>query len=123
MIRENVVADKSKAFAIRVVRLYQYLKDERREFVLSKQLLRSGTSIGANIREAAQGFSRNDFLFKMNLSLKECSETCYWLELLYATDYLSEGQFQSIYTDAQELLKLLTAICKRTQNADAPRPG
>ena len=119
-MRENVVLEKSKAFAIRIIRLYQFLGDSKREFVLSKQLLRSGTSIGANIREAAQGFSRNDFLYKMNLALKECSETCYWLELLYETDYLSAAQYESIYADAQELLKLLTAIIKTTKSPSTP---
>ena len=119
-MRENVVLEKSKAFAIRIIRLYQFLGDSKREFVLSKQLLRSGTSIGANIREAVQGFSRNDFLYKMNLALKECSETCYWLELLYETDYLSSAQYESIYADAQELLKLLTAIIKTTRPPSTP---
>ena len=119
-LRENVVPEKSKAFAIRIIRLYQFLGDSKREFVLSKQLLRSGTSIGANIREAVQGFSRNDFLYKMNLALKESSETCYWLELLYETDYLSSAQYESIYADAQELLKLLTAIIKTTRPPSTP---
>jgi len=95
--------------------LYQFLKDEKKEFVLSKQVLRAGTSIGANIREAVQGFSRNDFLYKMSLALKECSETIYWLELLYETDYLSEEQFNSINGDAVELVKLLTSIVKNTK--------
>ena len=119
-LRENVVLEKSKAFAIRIIRLYQFLGDSKREFVLSKQLLRSGTSIGANIREAVQGFSRNDFLYKMNLALKESSETFYWLELLYETDYLSSAQYESIYADAQELLKLLTAIIKTTRPPSTP---
>ena len=119
-LRENVVLEKSKAFAIRIIRLYQFLGDSKREFVLSKQLRRSGTSIGANIREAVQGFSRNDFLYKMNLALEESSETCYWLELLYETDYLSSAQYESIYADAQELLKLLTAIIKTTRPPSTP---
>ena len=111
-MKENTVETKSKEFAVRIVRLYQFLTEEKREFVLSKQLLRAGTSIGANVREGTQAFSRNDFVFKMNTALKESNETCYWLELLYETDYLSQPQFDSIYADAHELLKLLTAIIK-----------
>ena len=82
---------------------------------MSKQILRAGTSIGANVREAVQGFSRNDFIYKMSLALKESSETRYWLELLYETDYLSAGQYESIYSDAVELFSLLTAIVKNTR--------
>ena len=88
--------------------------------MLSKQLLRSGTSIGANVREAVQGFSRSDFLYKMNIALKESSETCYWLELLYETGYLSAAQYESVYADAQELFKLLTAIIKTTKPSSTP---
>ena len=88
MMKENPAVEKSFAFAVRIVRLYKYLCDEKKEFVLSKQLLRSGTSIGANIVEAQQGQSRKDFLSKMNVALKECAETKYWIELLVAADYL-----------------------------------
>lgn len=113
---ENVVADKSKAFAIRIVRLYQFLTVEKKEYVLSKQLLRSGTSIGANIREGMYGQSRADFHTKLTIALKETSETDYWLELLLETDYLTKEQYNSISTDCKELLKLLTAITKKTKN-------
>ena len=112
--------DKSKAFAIRVVRLYQYLTEEKREYVLSKQLLRSGTSIGANLAEARYAISKNDFQAKLYISLKETSETLYWLELLYRTDYLSQEQFSGMYNDAEELRKLLSAstkTIKETQNS------
>lgn len=109
---DNVIVDKSFAFAIRVVRLYQYLTREKREFILSKQLLRSGTSIGANVKEAIRGQSRPDFYAKLNISLKEASETEYWLDLLYETDYLTAAQFRSLHADCVELLKLLTAITK-----------
>lgn len=112
MKSENVVADKSKRFAVRIVRLYQYLCAEKREFVLSKQLLRSGTSIGANVREAVRGQSKADFVSKMSIALKEASETEYWLELLYETDFLDKQQFDSIHADVRELLKLLTSIVK-----------
>lgn len=112
MKTENTIADKSKAFAVRIVKLYQYLCGEKREFVLSKQLLRSGTSIGANVKEAVRGQSKADFISKMSIALKEASETEYWLELLYETDFLDKNQFESFYGDNQELLKILTSIIK-----------
>ena len=104
--------EKSKRFAVRIVRLYQYLRSEKKEFVISKQLLRSGTSIGANLSEAECAVSRNDFLSKMYIALKETAETLYWLELLHETDFLAENQFQSIYSDALELHKILTSSTK-----------
>ena len=112
MARESVTLDKSKIFAIRIVMLYQYLSTDKKEFVLSKQLLRSGTSIGANLSEAIYGISEKDFLSKIYISLKECAETKYWLELLFNTDYLTQSQYDSIDTDCTELIKLLTAISK-----------
>ena len=112
MARDSVTLDKSKNFAIRIVRLYQYLCTEKKEFVLSKQLLRSDTSIGANLAEAIYGISDKDFLSKMYISLKECAETKYWLELLFKTDYLTEQQYQSINEDCTELIKLLTSSAK-----------
>ncbi|MCL2496583.1 MAG: four helix bundle protein [Clostridiales bacterium] len=115
-MKDNVVRDKSKAFAIRVVKLYQYLCDERKEYVLSKQMLRSGTSVGANVKEAIRGQSKADFSAKMNIALKEILETEYWLELLYETDYLNETQFNSIFADCQELLKILYSIVKSSQS-------
>ena len=96
----SVTEEKSKSFAIRIVRLYQYLKDEKNEYVLSKQLLRSGTSVGANLSEAKYAISRNDFIEKQYIALKEVSETLYWLELLFKTDYLTQEQYDSIYQDA-----------------------
>ena len=113
---ENVIKDKSKAFAIRVVRMCQYLQNDKKEFVMSKQILKSGTSIGANIREALRGQSIPDFYAKLSISLKEAEETCYWLELLHETDYLSDDMFQSMYSDAEELLKLLVSITKTLRN-------
>ena len=106
----NPILDKSKCFAVRIVRLSQYLQKDKQEFTLSKQLLRSGTSIGANIREGTQAVSRPDFINKLSIALKESVETEYWLELLYETEYLSYSEFQSIYSDNQELTKLLTSI-------------
>jgi len=110
MKSENVIKEKSFAFAVRVVRLYQYLCNEKKEFVLSKQLLRSGTSIGANIEESGGGQSDKDFLSKLNISYKEAKETIYWIRLLAATDYLDEKQSESILTDADELCKILCKI-------------
>lgn len=108
----NVIVEKSKAFAVRIVRLCKYLCDEKKEFVLSKQLLRSGTSIGANVKEAVRGQSKADFVHKMNISLKEASEAEYWLELLFETDYITKPQFDSIVSDCTELIKILTSIVK-----------
>ena len=109
---ENIVADKSFRFAIRIVNLYKHLCSEQKEFVLSKQLLRSGTSIGANIAEAQQAQSRPDFLTKMNIAQKETSESKYWIRLLNATDYLSNAEAESIYADCCEIEKLLVTIIK-----------
>jgi four helix bundle protein len=114
-MKENVVVNKSKAFAIRIIRLYQYLLSDKKEYILSKQLLRSGTSIGANVKEAIQGQSKKDFIAKMQISLKEASETEYWLDLLHETDYLDENQFISINNDCVELIKLLTSIIKQSK--------
>lgn len=102
-------------FAKRIVQLYKYLCNDKKEFVLSKQLLRSGTSIGANIAEAQCGFSKKDFLAKVYIAFKECAETSYWLELLYSSDYISEKQYQSINEDCEELKKILSSITKTTR--------
>ena len=103
---------KSKLFAIRIVRLYQYLSNEKKEYTLSKQLLRSGTRIGANLAESDCAISRRDFLSKIYIALKECSETLYWLELLHETDYLQDAEFRSIYADCEELRKMLSSSTK-----------
>lgn len=114
-MKENVIVDKSKAFAIRIIRLYQFLSTEKKEYIMSKQLLRSGTSIGANVREGIFGQSKPDFHTKMTIALKEAGETEYWLELLYETDYLNLEQFNSIVSDCNEVLKILIAITKATK--------
>ncbi len=111
----NIISVKAKKFAVRIVRLYNYLCDEKREFVMSKQLMRSGTSIGANISEGICGISKKDFLSKMYIAFKECVETQYWLDLLNETEYLSETEYRSIYEDCEELRKLLSSITKTTQ--------
>ena len=114
-MKENVIVNKSKAFALRIIKLYKYLAEEKREYVLSKQILKSGTSIGANVKEAIRGQSKPDFYSKMNIALKETSETEYWLELLYESGYIDKHSFESIYSNCKEILKILTAITK-TQN-------
>ena len=111
---KNVVEEKSFCFAVRVVKLCGYVAESKREYVLTKQLLRSGTSIGANVAEAEQGQSKRDFFAKMNIALKECSETKYWLRLLNAVDYLAQKEYDSIMTDCVEIQKLLTSIVKTT---------
>lgn len=113
---ENVVSEKAMRFAIRMVRLYQYMKTEQKEYVLSRQLLRSGTSIGANVAEAEAAITRRDFLNKMYIAFKECSETLYWLELLHRTDYLTAPQYQSLKTDCIELRRILSSITKTTRD-------
>ena len=112
MQKDNAIVSKSKAFAIRIIKMYKYLTAEKREYVLSKQVLQCGTSIGANVKEAIRGQSKADFYAKMSIALKEASETEYWLELLFESGYLEDSHFKSIYPDCQELIKLLISICK-----------
>jgi len=118
-MKDNIVKDKSFAFALRVVKLAKYLQDEKKEFVLSKQVLRSGTAIGALVREAEHAESKPDFTHKMNIALKEANETLYWLELLHQAEYIAEQSFTSIRTDSEELVKLLVSIVK-TSRKDKP---
>jgi four helix bundle protein len=115
MMKENPIRDKSFDFALRIVKLYQFLAKEQQEFVMSKQLLRSGTSIGANVREGEQAESKADFIHKMAIALKEANETEYWLLLLSKSGYLSEKAFQSIDKDLKEILKILIAIVKTSK--------
>jgi four helix bundle protein len=114
----NAIQEKSRDFAIRVIGCYRYLVEQKREYVMSKQLLRSGTSIGANTRESRNAQSRMDFLNKLNIALKEADETAYWLDLLHATDYIDDKQYESIDTDCSELIKLLTSIIKSLNVTD-----
>ena len=112
---ENVIETKSFNFAVRIVNLYKYLTDTKKEYVLSKQLLRSGTSIGANVAEAEQAQSKPDFISKMNIALKETSETKYWIKLLKATEFLFEKESNSLLADCVELEKLLVSIVKSSK--------
>ncbi len=115
MKEDNPLKDKSFEFSVRIVNLYKYLSNEKKETIMSKQVFRSGTSIGANVCEGLQGISTADFLSKLSISLKEACETDYWLRLLHRTGYLEDILFDSIINDCQELIKLLTSIIKSTK--------
>ena len=110
--KDNVIKNKSFDFAIRIVNLYKFLCGEKNEFILSKQLLRCGTSIGANINEAAEAISKNEFKSKIYIALKEARETEYWLQLLYRTLYLKQDEYESINEDCIEIIKILVSISK-----------
>lgn len=115
-IMDNVIENKSFQFAIRIVRLYKFLCEEKKEYILSRQLLRAGTSIGANVTESQQTQSKPDFVSKISIALKEASETKYWIKLLGATEYLSENQTKSILDDCVEIEKILVTILKSAKN-------
>jgi four helix bundle protein len=115
-MKENVVRDKSFAFALRIVKLAKYLQGEKKEFVLSKQVLRSGTAIGALVREAEHAQSKADFVSKMSIALKEANETEYWIELLHQSEYIDTSQYQSIHPNSVELIKLLVSIVKTSKS-------
>jgi four helix bundle protein len=115
MVENNVVRDKSFQSALRIVKLYRYLKEEKKEYVLSKQILRSGTAIGALIREAQHAESKVDFIHKLSIALKEANETDYWIELLFQSGYIEARSYQSIHNDIDELLSLLVAIVKKSK--------
>ncbi len=114
-MRENIVFNKSIAFSIRVIHLYRFLCNNQQEFVLSKQVLRSGTGIGANLAEAECAISKSDFLSKIYIAYKECSETLYWLRLLYETEYITKKQYDSLQRDCNEIVKILSATTKTTE--------
>ncbi|WP_147679174.1 four helix bundle protein [Algibacter pacificus] len=114
-MKKNVIKEKSFAFAVRIVNASKFLTTEKKEFVMSKQLLRSGTAVGALYREAEQAESKADFIHKMAIAQKECNETLYWLELLSATDFLEKEAFESLHINATELMKLITSIIKSTK--------
>ena len=113
---EKAIQDKSFHFAVRIVNLCKYLKNEKKEYILYKQLFRCGTSVGANITEAQRGQSKADFTAKMSIALKEAYETEYWLRLLFKTEYLNATEYESIHKDVTELISLLISICKTASN-------
>ncbi|MBW6459760.1 MAG: four helix bundle protein [Bacteroidales bacterium] len=108
--RKNIIREKSFLFAIQIVNLYKYLSNEKREYVMSRQLLKAGTSIGANVREADNAESKADFIHKMGIAQKEADETLYWLELLSATDFISREDFESLNFSAEEIFKIIRSI-------------
>ncbi len=112
---DNVVVDKSFSFAVRIVNLCKYLQSEHKEYVLSKQLIRSGTSVGANIEESQSAQSTADFIHKLSISQKEIRETNYWIKLLFKTDFLDEKMYESLKSDADEMVRLITSIIKTTK--------
>ena len=112
--KEKTIKYKSKKLAVKIVNLYKFLRDEKKEYVMSKQLLRSGTSIGANIAESECAISKRDFLNKIYIALKECVETIYWLELLYDTSYLNEKEYNLVKSDCEEMRKMMSATTRTT---------
>ena len=115
-MKENIIQKKSYAFALRIVNLYKYLSGQKKEYVLSKQVLRSGTSIGANVEEAIGGQSKKDFLNKISIAYKEARETAYWLKLLNDSGYLKTNEFESVFADLQEIQKIIAKIQKTTKS-------
>ena len=113
---ENIIKEKSFLFAVRIVKLTKFLRETQNEYIMSKQLLRCGTSIGANVAESQQAQSRPDFISKLNIALKEATETNYWLRLLHETDYLNKEQFESIIADCRDIENLLISIVKTSKN-------
>ena len=114
-MKPNIIKDKSKSFAIRVINLYKHLSDNKKEYIISKQIMRSGTSIGANINEAICSISKKEFLSKMYIAYKEAAESQYWIELLKDTNYINHEEFNSLSKDCNELIKILSSITKSTK--------
>ncbi|RYM32183.1 four helix bundle protein [Brumimicrobium glaciale] len=115
-MKENIIKNKSFAFALRIVKFYQFFTESKREYVLSKQLLRSATSVGAMVRESEHAESKADFIHKLSIGLKEANESEYWLELLYQSNYIDEKHYKSLTKDLSEILKLLISILKKLRN-------
>ncbi len=116
-MKPNPMKDKSFSFAKRVVNLYKYMCEEKKEYILSKQLLRSGTAIGALYRESEYAESKLDFIHKLGIAQKECNESLYWIELMYSTNYISNLEFKSLMQDGEELIKLITSIIKTAKSS------
>ncbi len=117
-MKKNILLEKTFAFAVRCVKLYKYLVEEKKEFVMSKQMLKAGTSVGANSREARSAESRMDFVHKLGIVRKECDETMFWFEVLYATEYIDKKMFESIYADAEEILKIVNSTILTTKGTN-----
>lgn len=114
-MNNSIAHKKTKAFAIRIIKFYKYLTDEKREFIISKQIMRSGTSIGANTRECLNAQSKLDFINKLSIALKEADETAYWLELLVESNIIEQDRFDSLYSDLNEIIAILTSIIKTSK--------
>lgn len=114
-MKENIVKSKSLEFALRIVKLFQYLSDKKKEYVLSNQLLRSGTAIGALVRESEHAESKADFIHKLSIALKEANESDYWVELLHRSEYLTESEYKSLFSDLDEIRRLLVSIIKTSK--------
>ena len=123
IMKENIILNKSFDFSVRIINLYRYLMNNSKEYVLSKQILRSGTSIGANVNEAIEAQSKKDFISKMGIALKETSETIYWLRLLHATKYTTKIQFYSICADAYEIKRIISSIILSSKEKKAENDG
>ena len=119
MAKPNIILVKSEDFAVRIVNLSKYLMNEKKEFIISKQIFRSGTSIGANVNESRNAQSSSDFVNKLNIALKEADETSYWLRLLMRTNYITDEQYKSLYNEVNELISILCSIIKTSKNNDA----
>ena len=119
MAKESIVGEKSLAFGKRIAKCYKYLRSKKREDIMSKQLLRSGTSIGANVREGHYAQSKKDFISKLNIALKEAGETDYWLDIIYSAEYFTDAEYESLKSDNNELIKLLSAIIKSSKENDS----
>ena len=115
-MHNNISVNKTFEFSIRIVNLYKYLIENKKEYILTKQIVRCGTSIGANVAEAQRAQSKADFISKMSIALKEAYETEYWIRLLYKTDYLSQEEFDSLNKDILEIISILMSICKTANN-------
>lgn len=118
MARDSIVGNKSLAFAKRIAKCYRYLRDKKKESVMSKQLLRCGTSVGANVREGHYAQSKKDFISKMNIALKEAGETDYWLDVIHSAGYFSDDEYSSLDSDNKELLRMLASIVKNSKKED-----
>ena len=114
-IKDNIIRSKSSDFSVRIVKLYKILHYERNEKVISKQLIRSGTSVGANIEEGIAAFSKKEFIFKLQISYKEAFESRYWLKLLFKTEYIKQSEFESLLFDVEEIIKIMTVILKSSK--------
>ena len=114
--KKIIIADKSKAFALRIIKLFTYLKENKQEYILSRQILRSGTSIGANVRESKNAQSDVDFIHKLSIALKEADETAYWLELLFESDIIDKIEYDSLNNDLKEIIAMLTSTIKTMKN-------